>query len=142
MDKIDIFLEKLQEEIFEETKNAYGEAGFQRWRNPLYSGRLDDATAHARITGRCGDTMEIYLKFSGDRISAASFVTDGCGASTVCGSFAAEAAMGKNPDELAAITGETILQAIGRFPEEDRHCAFLAAEALQAALHEYMAGHR
>lgn len=138
MDKIDIFLENLQEEIFEDTKKAYGEAGFQRWRNPLYRGRMDDADAHARIKGQCGDTMEMYLKFADDRVASASFTTDGCGASTVCGSFTAEAAIGKNPDELAEITGETVLQKIGRFPSEDQHCAFLAAETLQAALHEYM----
>lgn len=40
--------------------------------------------------------------------------------------------------ELMNITGEAILEKIGRFPEEDRHCAFLAAETLQEALNQYM----
>jgi hypothetical protein len=69
---------------------------------------------------------------------AASFVTDGCGASTVCGSLAAETALGKTPEQLADVTGETILAILGVFPEEDRHCAFLAAETLHAALDDYM----
>jgi nitrogen fixation NifU-like protein len=47
-------------------------------------------------------------------------------------------AHGKNPDQLMEITGEAILETIGRFPEEDRHCAFLAAETLQEALNRYM----
>jgi len=56
----------------------------------------------------------------------------------VCGSFAAELAIGKNPDELVKITGEVILKALGGLPKEDQHCAFLAAETLQEALNSYM----
>ena len=137
-DNIDAFVDRLQEQIFTETRHAFGEAGFQRWRNPLYRGPLAEADAHAKLTGNCGDTMEIFLKFENDRVSAAAYLTDGCGSSTVCGSFAAEMAHGKHPDELMEITGEAILETIGRFPEEDRHCAFLAAETLQEALNQYM----
>ncbi|MGM0787357.1 MAG: iron-sulfur cluster assembly scaffold protein [Thermodesulfobacteriota bacterium] len=36
------------------------------------------------------------------------------------------------------ITGETVLDAIGRLPKEDHHCARVAAEALQKALSDYM----
>lgn len=137
-DNIDAFVEKLQEQIFTETRQAFGEAGFERWRNPLFRGPLDQADAHAQLTGNCGDTMQIFLKFKSNRVSAAAYLTDGCGSSTVCGSFAAEMAIGKNTDELMEITGEAILGRIGRFPEEDRHCAFLAAETLQEALNQYM----
>jgi len=137
-DEFDAFVEKLQERIFDETKEAFGEVGFQRWRNPLYNGRLEKFDARACITGKCGDTMEIFLKLENDRVTDASYVTDGCGSSTVCGSFAIEMAIGKNPDELSAITGEAVLGRIGRFPKEDEHCAFLAAEALQEALADYM----
>ncbi len=137
-DNFDAFVETLQEQIFDETKEAFGEAGFQRWRNPLYNGKLENPDAHGRITGSCGDTMEIYLKFKNDYVSEASYLTDGCGSSTVCGSFAAEMTIGKNPDELSEITGEIILQKIGKFPKEDEHCALLAAETLQEALHSYL----
>jgi nitrogen fixation NifU-like protein len=56
----------------------------------------------------------------------------------VCGSFAVELAFGKSPDEILDITGESILRKIGGLPEEDKHCAFLSAEALQEALNNYM----
>jgi nitrogen fixation NifU-like protein len=137
-ENLDVFLANLQERIFDETREAFGEAGFQRWRNPRYRGPLDASDSHARVTGKCGDTMEIFLKFNDDRVCDAAYLTDGCGSSTVCGSFAAEMAVGKNPDELIAITGDAILEKLGRFPEEDRHCAFLAAETLQEALNQYM----
>ncbi len=138
-DNFDAFVENLQEQIFDETREAFGEAGFLRWRNPLYRGPLDAPDAHARVKGTCGDTMQIFLKFENDRVCDAAYLTDGCGSSTVCGSFAAEMAIGKNPDELIEITGDAILEKLGRFPEEDRHCAFLAAETLQEALNRYMA---
>ena len=137
-DNLDAFVNQLQERIFDETRAAFGEEGFQRWRHPLYRGPLANADAQARLTGNCGDSMEIFLKFDGDRVREAAYVTDGCGSSTVCGSFAAELALGKTPDELAEITGDAILTRIGRFPEDDRHCAFLAAATVQEALNQYM----
>lgn len=137
-DKLDTFINKLQDQIFDETKKAFGEAGFDRWRNPLYRGKLENPHAQAKITGNCGDTMEIFLAFEKDRVKEASYITDGCLSSSLCGSFAAEIALGKTPDELADVTGESILNKIGRFPQEEAHCAFLAAGALQEALRNYM----
>ena len=137
-DKLDDFVERLQNQIFEEARAAYGEVGFQRWRKPLYMGVMPDADGHGHVTGRCGDTIEIFFKFKKDRLIQASFITDGCGASTVCGSFAVELALGKTPDELAEVTGERILDVLGTFPKEDAHCAFLAAESIQEALSDYM----
>lgn len=133
-DHLDAVIADLQERIFDETRAAFGALGFERWRRPLYLGALPDPDGHARLTGGCGDTMEIFLKFEGGRVQAASFLTDGCGASTVCGSLAAEAALGKTPEEITEVTGESILERLGTFPAENRHCAFLAAETLQAAL--------
>lgn len=137
-DRFISIIANLQERIFEETRQAYGELGYQRWRTPMYRGVMPDANGHAKVTGTCGDTMQIFLKFNAEKVLAASFSTDGCGASTVCGSLAAELAIGKTPDELANVTGDMILGILGVFPEEDRHCAFLAAGTLQAALENYM----
>jgi nitrogen fixation NifU-like protein len=135
---LDDFVKGLQDQIFEETRAAYGDVAFQRWLKPLYMGSMDNPDGYGRITGSCGDTMQIFLKFENDKVKEASFKTDGCGSSTVCGSFAVELALGKSPDEIFDITGESILKKLGSLPEEDRHCAFLSADALQEALNEYM----
>ncbi len=140
-DNFDRFMEELQKKIFDETKAEFGDIAFQRWRKPRYVGRMDNADGYGRVTGSCGDTMEIFLKFERDKVREASFKTDGCGSSMVCGSFAAELAIGKTPDELSEITGDKILDILGVFPEEDRHCAFLAANTLQEALNNYMVNH-
>ncbi len=138
MNNLDNFIDNLQTEIFEEAKKALGERGFQRWRNPKFNGRMEDPDGHGKVTGECGDTMEIFLKFENNRISNASYSTNGCASSTVSGSFAAELTFGKDPDGLADITAEDILNAIGRLPKEDQHCASLAARTIQEALTHYM----
>lgn len=137
-DNFDAFVNGLQEQIFDVAKEAFGEKGFHRWRNPKHNGPLQNCDTSARVTGKCGDTMEIFLKFEDNRVNRASYVTDGCASSSLSGSFAAELAMGKTPDELLDITGDAVIEAIGRLPDEDKHCAFLAAETLQKALQYYM----
>jgi len=134
----DVFVEGLQDKIFQETRSAYGDVAFQRWLKPLYMGTMDNPDGYGRVKGTCGDTMQIFMKFEDDKVKKISFHTDGCGSSAICGSFAAEMALGKTTDEIVEITGEKILEILGGFPKEDQHCAFLAAETLQEALNDYM----
>ena len=138
MGRLDDFVDNLQEQIFDEARDAYGEKGFERWRSPRYQGRMTDPDAHSRVRGECGDSMEIYLKFEYDRVKVASYFTDGCASSAICGSFAAELAFGKDPDALTDISGDAVLKEIGRLPKEERHCADLASAAVQEALNDYM----
>lgn len=122
----------------DEDRISYGNVALQRWVNPPHLGSLENPDGHAFLRGRCGDGMEIFLRFEEDRVKDARFQTDGCRSSAVCGSSAAELALGKSPDELLEVTGEAVLEILGPFPEKETHCAFLAAEALQEALHDYM----
>ncbi len=92
----------------------------------------------ARITGRCGDTMEIDLKFTGNRVSETSYWTDGCAYSLNCVCAAADLAKGKTPDEIIEIDADLLQKTIGGLPRDQMHCAELAAETLGAALDDYM----
>lgn len=106
---------------------------------PIKFGRLPEATSSARVTGPCGETMEIYLQIEGEEIKDGSFFTDGCGASRLCGALALILAIGKNLDDAAMVEGDTLLNMIENLPEDHRHCAYLAAGTLQTALHNYVA---
>ena len=132
------FTNNLQQQIFNEAKEAYGEKAFLRSLNPLYMGYMKDPDGHALVTGGCGETIEIFLKFDDDRVTEASFQTDGCGSSKASGSFAAEMSLGKTPDELLEIRGEDILKRMGGIPDADQHCAFLAAASIYEAVNDYM----
>lgn len=135
---LDDFVRNLQKQIYVETRDAYGEEVFQRWLNPVHEGMIDKPDGYSRLTGRCGDTMEIFLKFEDEQVKEASYRTDGCGSSNAAGSCAVEMALGRNPDEILEITGQAILGKLVGLPEAEEHCAFLAAEALQEALNDYM----
>ena len=137
-DALDDFVDELQEKIFEEAKETYGEAAFQRWLDPQNMRNLQDPDGYAILTGSCSDTMQIFLKFKDGIVSEATFQTDGCGSSVACGALAAEMAVGKEPDELLFITGDVIIEKLGGLPKEEEHCAFLAAETMQEALTYYM----
>lgn len=136
-DDFDDFVSHLQQEIYDETKAAYGQKVFDRWLNPSNMGSLEKADGAASVRGSCGDTMEMSFQMEGERILRARFMTDGCGSSTVCGSVAAELAEGKTLEEAASIDGNVILEILGGLPEEEQHCAFLAADALHSAIHDH-----
>jgi nitrogen fixation NifU-like protein len=131
-------INKIQNEVFTEAKNALGDKGFERWRNPKYCGVMEGADSHARLRGSCGDTMEMYILVKDERIAKISYVTDGCSSSSIAGSFAAELGMGKTFEEVLDLTGADVLQEIGTFPEAEEHCAHLAVTTLQEAVNSFL----
>jgi nitrogen fixation NifU-like protein len=135
---LDNFVQDLQNQIDEETREAYGNIAFDRWIHPLYMGTIENPDGYAQLSGSCGDTMQIFLRFENNRVKEASFQTNGCGSSAVCGSFVAEMALGKTPNEIQDITGETVLGKLGGLPEEEKHSAVLAGETLRQALNDYI----
>ena len=135
---MDNFVQELQKQIVVEIKESYGEKAYQRWLNIVHMESMKNPDGYACLHGKCGDTMEIFLKFEKDKVKKASFQTDGCGSSQVCGSVAAELAIGKSPDGLLEISGDVIMQELGGLPTDDAHCASLAAETLQEALNDFM----
>jgi nitrogen fixation NifU-like protein len=96
--------------------------------------RLGRADAHARYTGPCGDTMEIWLKLSGGRIAKATFDTDGCGATLAAGSAVTTLAKGLTVEQAYHINQAAVLDFLGGLPEAYQHCALLAATTLHLAL--------
>ncbi len=100
--------------------------------------KMPDASCSGRIKGSCGESMEIYLKVEGETIIDASFMTDGCQFSVLCGYVATRLAKGVSIEDAARIEGDTILKAFKEMPESETHCAFLAAESLHAAIHGWM----
>lgn len=137
--QLDEFLDNLEEKIQQDAYNAYGAKGYDRWLNPRFCHTIDTPDATASLTGECGDTMIMSIRVETDsRIADAAYRTDGCASSSICGSFAAELAIGKSFDEVLDMTGETILNELGTFPREEQHCAHLAITTVKEAIHIYM----
>jgi nitrogen fixation NifU-like protein len=129
------FARRLQEQILEQAKEVYTETVIEHIKNPRRFHTIEQPDGYGKVTGSCGDTMEMFILINNDRISQCAFLTDGCAATIACGSMATEIAQGRSFTEaLAAAKGEEILKRLGGLPEDNAHCAFLAAETLRRAL--------
>lgn len=110
--------------------------GLQYWLNPTY-GTIDEPDATADLKGSCGDSMKLSLRFREGRVVDAKYWTNGCRMSNACGAAAAKLALNKTPEEIADIDPVAIVESVGGLPEEDLHCATLAAGTLQECLRCY-----
>lgn len=137
-DSFDAFAKDFQELVIRDARAYYSEKVVDLWLNPQNMGPLEHPDVHARIKGPCGDTMEMFLQITGDRVARATFTTDGCGPSVAAGSMATQLVAGKTLSEAAQLTGDDILKALGGLPEESQHCAILAANTLTEAIHGYL----
>ena len=131
--------EKFQELIRAEMRKVYSEAVVDHAMNPRNLGNMEDADGFARVTGPCGDTMEIWLRVKNGTIADASFLTDGCGTSIASGSMITEVVKGKAVPQARKISQNDVLSALGGLPEESKHCALLAANTLKGAIRDYLA---
>ncbi|MGL1930900.1 MAG: iron-sulfur cluster assembly scaffold protein [Desulfotalea sp.] len=128
----------LQDQSFEEAKNAYGDIGFERWRNPKLSGPLEDADCQLALTGKCGDTIQLFLKFNDMKVEKASYTTTGCASSQLAGSFTAELSLGRTAEEIFSLTPADVLNKIGKLPDDDQHCTDLAIQVLHECTNNYL----
>lgn len=131
--------DKLQEQIREKMLEMYSETVVDHNLNPRNLGSFKDADGFARVTGPCGDTMEIWLKVNGTTIVRAGFTTDGCGTTIASASMITEMAKGKSLAEAQRISQKDVLEALDGLPEESEHCALLASNTLRAAIMDCIA---
>ena len=131
--------EAFEELIKAEMKRVYSETVIDHAMNPRNVGNLNDANGFAKVTGPCGDTMEIWLRVTNDTVAEATFMTDGCGTTIAAGSMATELAKGKSVRQVLKITQQNIIEALGGLPEDSQHCALLAANTLREAVRDYLA---
>jgi nitrogen fixation NifU-like protein len=96
--------EQFEELIKQEMRKIYSETAVEHSMNPRNLGDMEDADGFAKVTGSCGDTMEIWLKVKNGSIANASFLTDGCGTSIASGSMVTELAKGKSVSEAQRLS--------------------------------------
>ena len=136
-----VFAYELEPELIED----HGELSFGRdpklhplRYNPGLLGRMENPSGYGKVTGTCGKTLEIYLHIHKKLIEDALFFTKGGLSTRRCGSAVAELSRGRALHEAALIGGDTILRLLNGLPRGKVHCAFLAAEALHAAIDDGM----
>jgi nitrogen fixation protein NifU and related proteins len=116
---IDLLMEKITGGLSEKVVD-YGS-------HPRNYGSIDKPDGYAKITGPCGDTMEMFLKVKNDKIENIAYTTDGCMTSHAAGSAATVMAAGKPVRECIKINQTSILE-------------HLAAKTFHKALRNYTVG--
>ena len=130
-------LDDIQELVMADARKIYSETVINHAMNPRNLGSMQDADGYAKITGPCGDTMEVWLKVNNNTITSINFMTDGCGTSVASGSMMTEMVKGKSISEATKTNQQDVLNVLGGLPEESQHCALLAANTLKAAIRDY-----
>ena len=123
----------------EEMKSVYSKIASDHATNPRNLGNMEDADGFAKVTGSCGDTMQIWLRVNDGNITNATFTTDGCGNAIASCSIVTEIVKGKSIGEALKMTQCDVLNALDGLPKESEHCALLAANVLKAAIKDYIA---
>ncbi len=133
------YADEFEELMMGNTVKRYSAKVIDHVMNPRNVGVMENADGYAAGSlGNCGDTMEIWLKIDGSKIIQSSFMTDGCANSIACGSAITEIVAGKDIKEAMLIGQQSVLDALGGLPEEDRHCALHTSNTLKAAIRDYL----
>ncbi len=103
----------------------------------LFSPHMDEPDGYARVTGNCGDTMEIGIKVKKGKVVETQCATDGCTMSKQCVESAARLALEKSIEEIRSLNMTHIADEVGHVPDSHLHCAQLAEITLQRALDDY-----
>ena len=132
-DNIDEIVKSLQEAVL---------AGYsQKFKDELFNakniGKIENPDSRVRITGVCGDTIEMSLSIEDGKIRDVKFTTDGCGSTVACANYVARTAKGKSVEEALGIEPDDVDRYFDGLPEENKHCAKLAAITLRALLEDY-----
>jgi len=124
----------LQSQIIEQERALYSDKLIEEAHNPKNLGRMPEPDACGIVRGCCGDTMEIYLRLDGDRITEATFATDGRESAIACGSMLTKIVRGMSLQEAGKIRAADLIAALDGLPEANVHCANLTLKTLREAI--------
>jgi len=117
----------------------YTEKVMEHFRNPRNVGEIPDADGVGTVGNPiCGDLMTVYIKVKDNVITDVKFKTFGCAAAIATSSMITELARGKNLQDALKITRGDVADSLGGLPPIKMHCSNLAADALHAAIKNYL----
>ena len=107
--------------------------------DPKNAGTLEDADGVGRVGNpECDDVTTMYIKVKDDVISDIKFQTLGCGAAIASGSMVTQMVKGMKLEDAANLTKEEVAEKLGGLPDKKMHCSNMAADALKAAIDDYL----
>ncbi len=136
----DDFVSQLQASIDAKDREDFSEHSLELAEKPYKYGSLlvdaENIVSHT-YRGPCGDAITLFLKIKDGKIMDLRYQTDGCTTSKIAGSQMSILVDGKSLKEAKSLTQQDVLDALGKFPEENHHCALLAVETLKQTIEKY-----
>jgi nitrogen fixation NifU-like protein len=124
--------------LFREGILLYNDTVLDHFSDPRNVGEIKDADGVGEVGNPVdGDTIKIYIKVDGDRLTDVKFKTFGCGAAIAASSMVTVMAIGKTIEEALKIRNEDVSEALGGLPEQKLKCSNIAADALHEAIKNY-----
>jgi len=117
----------------------YSEKVMDHFRSPRNVGEISDADGVGTVGNPiCGDLMTVYIKVKDNVVTEVKFKTFGCAAAIATSSMITELAKGRNLQDALKITRGDVADSLGGLPPIKMHCSNLAADALHAAIKNYL----
>ncbi len=117
----------------------YSDKVMENFKNPKNTGEIPDADGVGTVGNPvCGDMMTIFIKVKDNRIEDIKFKTFGCGAAIATSSMTTQMAKGKTLEEALKISRKDVASELDGLPPVKMHCSNLAADALHAAIQDYL----
>lgn len=114
---------------------SYEEVILDHWRHPRNKGRLPNATGSAvEANPLCGDVVRMEVRVEDGVVAEARFSGEGCAISLASASLLTELSVGKPVVEVAGMTDDALLSALGGVVRTRLSCALLPLRALRKAL--------
>ena len=121
----------------------YSEKVMDHFRNPRNMGEMNDPDGIGKVGNPiCGDVMWVFIKVDKsageERIKDIKFQTFGCVAAIATSSMTTEIAKGKTLEEALKVDNRDVARSLKGLPPIKMHCSNLAADALHAAVKDYL----
>lgn len=117
----------------------YNDTVLDHFANPRNVGSITDADGIGNAGNPVdGDKVAIYIKVHNKTLADVRFKTFGCGAAIAASSMLTVLAIGKSLEEGMKITNDDVANALGGLPPEKLLCSNIAADALHAAINDFL----
>ena len=116
--------------------DLYKEYILDHYQNPRNFGKMEGADVSFSLSNPlCGDEVEVYLKFEGDKVSSIAWKGKGCVISQASVSMLTEELKGKKKEEILLLDKDFMLKLL-KIPLGPNRlkCALLPLEAIQKAV--------
>jgi len=92
---------------------------------------------HAKSTGQCGDSIEIFIKVARQNIQHITYNINGCENTYACANTLVTLAEGRDINKAWEISPEDIIRFLETLPSGEHHCAELVVGAFYKALSNF-----